>query len=122
MRKYLYILTIVLTTTICSCGPNKKSPEYVARQYLTALRNKDWETAKIYSTKEARLNIDMMASLGSDFRITEIKDIECRKRGNNAICTFCCSEDTGFKQIYLVMQDDGQWFQHHPKAVELWNF
>jgi len=98
-----------------ACGPNKNIPEYVAKQYLEALKNKDWEKAKSYTTKEGAANLDMMKSLGTDFGLTEVKDIECKiYNKNEAICNFCCS-DSDFYCIDLRRGDDRKWFVFMPK-------
>jgi hypothetical protein len=109
MKKYLIILTIILTVTIFSCEQNKKSPEYVAREYLTALKNKDWEVAKKHSTPEQAQNLVFADSLDIDFGILEIKDIKCKVKEDKAECTYCCSTDSGFGNYLKLRKEKGEW-------------
>ena len=103
---------------LLSCT-NKNTPEYAAKQYLTALKNKDWETAKKYSSDDVDYMLDLMKADGSDFRITEIKDIKCRPSDglNCYICTFCCTQDSAFQYIFLDKSKEGNWQSCHRKHI-----
>jgi hypothetical protein len=114
MKKILTLFSICLL--LFSCGPDKSTPEYAAKKYLTALKNKDWETAMKYATPATREQIDMMKALGTDFGITEIKDIRCDVKGSRAMCYFCCSKDSSFNKVLLVLNDQNQWVANSSKG------
>ena len=83
------ISTIILTTVITSCGPNKKSPEYRLKQYQIALKNKNFEEAKKYCEKTAVYNLECSLRMGyTDFGITDVKDIKCKVEKETARCKF----------------------------------
>jgi hypothetical protein len=102
------------STLLVSCE-NKNSPEYVTKQYLLALKDKDWEKAKRYSTKEIWTMLDFMKKNGTEVGITEVKDINCTmdKKGHTdysfAKCYFCCSSDTNFRCLELTNKEDHTW-------------
>ena len=111
------LTTLLLGFTSCI---DKKSPEYIARQFLIAAKKKDWETAMKYSTKELRQQMDMMKALGTDFGITEIKNVKCEEvSSNEVICTFCCSSDSTFDEIHLLKSEDDEWKAHDSKIYHL---
>ncbi len=112
--KFIGYLIFILLLSITTGCVNKSSPEYVARQYLIALKNKDWETAKKYSSKEAAQNLDLMKEFGTDFGLTDVKDIKCKVRSNQAECTFCCS-DSDFYCVDLLKRDGEKWKVVMPK-------
>lgn len=88
----------------------------IAQKYLQALKDKDYETAKTYATKETAQNLDMMKSLSSDFGLTEVKDVKCAIEADMATCTFCCTKDTSFKELKLKKEGTG-WLAHQPKET-----
>ncbi len=87
-----------------------------AQEYLKALKDKDWDKAKTMATKETAQNLDMMNSLGTDFGLTEVKDVKCVTVGNEATCTFCCTKDTSFKELKLK-KEGKVWLAHQPKEI-----
>jgi N-acetylneuraminic acid mutarotase len=107
-------IIFILLISFLSCRENKNTPEYVVKQYLIALKNKEWEKAKEYTTKETTQNLDMMKSSGIDFGITEVKDVKCSVKNNEAVCTFCCSKDSAFYCLDLKMENK-KWTVFMPK-------
>ena len=87
-----------------------------AKEYLMALMNKDFDKCKTLATKETAQNLDMMKSLGTDFGLTEVKDVKCKTKDNEAKCTFCCTQDTSFKELILKKEGD-KWLAHQPKET-----
>jgi hypothetical protein len=114
MKNVLLLFSILLMAG--SCGSMKDTPEDIAKKYLTALKNKDWETALKYATPSTRDQIEMMKSLGTEFGITEIKDIKCEVRDSRAMCTFCCAKDSNFNRILLTLNDKNQWLANQSKG------
>jgi hypothetical protein len=57
-----------------------------------------------------------MKSLGTDFGLTEVKDVKCTVKENEATCTFCCTKDTSFKELKLKKEGD-KWLAHQPKET-----
>jgi len=87
-----------------------------ATAYLKALMKKDFDIAKTLATKETAQNLDMMKSLGTDFGLTDVKDVKCRAEGDKATCTFCCTTDTSFKELKMQREGD-KWLAHQPKET-----
>lgn len=100
---------------LAACGGSNPA-EKAATEYLNALKNKDFDKAKTLATKETAQNLDMMKSLGTDFGLTEVKDVKCTVKENEATCTFCCTKDTSFKELKLKKEGD-KWLAHQPKET-----
>jgi len=88
----LQLLLAMAFLFLTGCGVDKDSPEYTARLYLTALKNKDWEEAKKYCSDGAMNNLDAAILAGIPIEITEVRNIRCKVKQGQAICTFCCLE------------------------------
>src|SRR5687768_14166669 len=101
---------------LAACGGGGNAAEKAATEYLNALKNKDFDKAKTLATKETAQNLDMMKSLGTDFGLTEVKDVKCTVKENEATCTFCCTKDTSFKELKLKKEGD-KWLAHQPKET-----
>jgi len=101
---------------LAACGGGASPAEKAATDYLNALKNKDFDKAKTLATKETAQNLDMMKSLGTDFGLTEVKDVKCKVEGDKATCTFCCTKDTSFKELKLQKEGD-KWLAHQPKET-----
>ena len=101
---------------LAACGGCASPAEKAATDYLNALKNKDFDKAKTLATKETAQNLDMMKSLGTDFGLTEVKDVKCKVEGDKATCTFCCTKDTSFKELKL-QKDGDKWLAHQPKET-----
>ena len=113
MKKLLFGVLSVAFLAACGGG---NAAEKAATDYLNALKNKDFDKAKTLATKETAQNLDMMKSLGTDFGLTEVKDVKCTVTGDKAVCTFCCTKDTSFKE--LKMKKDGdKWLADQPKET-----
>jgi hypothetical protein len=114
--KILFLILILIGILSCT---SKNTPEYVAKQYLTALKDKDWETAKKYATKNTCDELDMAKELGTDFGIIEIKDIRCEGDEDSKRCFFCCSKDSVFSCIHVIRDEqDGKWKAYSSKEVD----
>jgi hypothetical protein len=114
MKKLLQLFSVFFV--LLSCGPDRSTPEYAAKQYLTALKNKDWETAEKYSIYFSEDEFNMIAAEDDGFGITEIKDIKCEINGSKAICYFCCSNDSSFNRVAMILNDKNKWVANHSKA------
>jgi hypothetical protein len=88
----LQLFMVMLPLFLISCGENKDSPQYVARLYLTALKNKDWDEAKKYCSDGAMNNLDAAIRIGMPIEITDVRNIRCKVKDGQAVCTFCCVE------------------------------
>jgi hypothetical protein len=113
MKKLIFgVLSVAF---LAACGGSNPA-EKAATEYLNALKNKDFDKAKTLATKETAQNLDMMKSLGTDFGLTEVKDVKCTVKENEATCTFCCTKDTSFKELKLKKEGD-KWLAHQPKET-----
>lgn len=115
MRKLIFgALSLAL---LASCGPKGGSlAEKAATDYLNSLKSKDFDKAKTLATKETAAYLDMMSQMGGDFGLTEVKDVKCVIKDNDATCTFCCTKDTNFKDLKLKKEGD-KWLVHQPKET-----
>ena len=113
MKKLFFGVLSVAFLAACGGG---NAAEKAATEYLNALKNKDFDKAKTLATKETAQNLDMMKSLGTDFGLTEVKDVNCTVKENEATCTFCCTKDTSFKELKLKKEGD-KWLAHQPKET-----
>ena len=113
MKKLFFGVLSVAFLAACGGG---NAAEKAATEYLNALKNKDFDKAKTLATKETAQNLDMMKSLGTDFGLTEVKDVKCKVEGDKATCTFCCTKDTSFKELKL-QKDGDKWLAHQPKET-----
>lgn len=113
MKKLFFGVLSVAFLAACGGG---NAAEKAATEYLNALKNKDFDKAKTLATKETAQNLDMMKSLGTDFGLTEVKDVKCTVKENEATCTFCCTKDTSFKELKLKKEGD-KWLAHQPKET-----
>ena len=113
MKKLFFGVLSVAFLAACG-GPSPAAK--AATDYLNALKNKDYEKAKSLATKETAANLDMMNSMGADFNLTEVKDVKCTVKENEATCTFCCTKDTSFKELKLKKEGD-KWLAHQPKET-----
>jgi hypothetical protein len=109
------IIILTIASLICSqffflsCGNNKNTPEYVTKQYLIALKNKDYDKAKKYTDHTMGIAFDLVIQKGFDFGVDDVKDIKCSVNGNEAICLFCCSKDSNFNCVDLFKKDGEPW-------------
>ena len=101
---------------LAACGGGGSAAEKAATEYLNTLKNKDFEKAKTLATKETAAYLDMMKQMGGDFGLTEVKDVKCTVKENEATCTFCCTKDTNFKELKLKKEGD-KWLAHQPKET-----
>lgn len=120
MRKKTLLILIFLALAATGCKEDKTSPEYIAKQYLLALKNKDWETAKKYGTKELSQYIDMSKQYNDNFGVTDARNINCQIKDREktlAVCTFCCSTDTNFTRLKLQKTATGWLVIPHNKEA-----
>ncbi len=126
MRKtWIVVLIISVSSFFVACGVKSAfknennafgNPKSAATKYLKCLLKKDYDKAKTLATKETASNLDMMKVLGTDFGLTEVKDVKCFVNGNTATCTFCCTKDTSFKELKMI-NEGGKWLAHQPKEM-----
>lgn len=115
MKKLLFgVLSVAF---LAACGGSNPA-EKAATDYLNALKSKDYDKAKSFATKETATYLDMMKSMGTDMSITEVKDVKCTIKENEATCTFCCTKDTSFKELKLKKEGE-KWLAHQPKDATL---
>lgn len=106
MRPFLLFQILLILTGTFAC--QSSNPEQITREYLTALKAKNWEKAKSYATDECKKNIDALERSNEDVRIVEINDIECKETDTIATCTFCCVQ-IHEKSIVKLKKINGKW-------------
>lgn len=106
MNRFIFYF-LLFSLGVSACSSNKNTPEYVAQKYLEAVKEKNWEEMKKYVVKDCHDKIDMMKILGTQFGISEIKDIKCTVDNNHSTCTYCCSS-SDINCLDLV-NEDNKW-------------
>lgn len=110
MRILSYILFIFIF--LLSCNTEKNKVEKVATQYLQYLKDKNYEEAKKMQTEECYGLLSCASEFGADFKITEIKNVKCEVKENEAQCKFCCSDTNYLNNQILLKKINGKWFIH----------
>ena len=104
----MFVLAVFFVA--CSGAPEEKA-EKVLTDFLIALEQGDYETARKLSTKEAKALLGMMEA-GDEKMIEEVKDVKCTMDDENqASCTFCCFVGNGTPEEtkVKVKKVDGKW-------------
>jgi len=105
MKQRLAVCFFMLGITI-SCGVDKNSPKYITEQYLLALKEKNWEKAKIYTDDTGVSNINCMKEMNQDMGLTDVKNIKCEIKNEKAVCSFCCMKNDTNPSINLRKIND----------------
>ncbi|MCX7744803.1 MAG: hypothetical protein N2167_09610 [Flavobacteriales bacterium] len=114
MKKVLFgVLAIAF---LASCGAKGNGPEKVATEYLNALKNKEWDKAKALGNEDTKAKIDGIKGFGGDAGITEVKDVKCEVKENEAECSFCCMKEGGSSKLKLVKEGD-KWIVNDKKEM-----
>lgn len=114
MKKVLFgVLAIAF---MASCGAKGNRPEKVATDYLNALKNKEWDKAKEMGNEDTKAKIDGIKGFGGDAGITEVKDVKCEVKDNEAECSFCCMKEGGSSKLKLVKEGD-KWIVNDKKEM-----
>ena len=104
MKKYviLSLLAVALTAFISSCGGVANDPESVAKAYLDAVAEMDFDKAKTFCTEETAAMLDMMKGLMGEM------DDEKKEEMKNAKREIIKSEEDGDKAVVTYETDDGE--------------
>ncbi len=122
MNKIILIPSLFVFLGMVSCQ-KKNSPEYVTKEFLTAVQKKDWDKAKSLGDEATKKHItfwEFMEENISDTATTdenwikEIKDIKCEVKDSTATCFYCCVFEDQKSMINLVKKD-GKWLISHGK-------
>jgi len=114
MKKVLFGLLAI--AFLASCGAKGNGPEKVAIEYLNALKNKEWDKAKALGNEDTKAKIDVFKQFGGDAGITEVKDVKCEVKENDAECSFCCMKEGGSSKLKLVKEGD-KWIVNDKKEM-----
>lgn len=111
MRKNL--LSFCLLAVMFAAAGCGASPKSAAEDFLTALDNKDFETAKTFSTEGTHKMLDFLKGFADqmpeDTTKAEAKNVtKCVLEGDKGTCTYCCDEEGGDSELAMV-KIDGEW-------------
>lgn len=90
------------------------SPNYVAEEFLNALKNRDYDRANFVSLPDRKHYFDPLKEMDWDPRLLKIENIDCVIDNKLASCTFCCSQDTFWKEV-KIRYFEGRWYNSPPK-------
>lgn len=89
------------------------------KKYLEALKKKDWKEADRYSDESGDSYNGIFKSLGTDFGLTEIRDIKCLLFPyGEGICTFHGAKDTMCTKLNIVKSPEQGWLVHSFECLE----
>lgn len=118
----LFLSCVVLYLVVaCSSAPEvaQSTPEEAIRGLFEALKEQDFEKAKLYGTSSTQKSLqdfatnlkmisdDEKAQLLAPFQMTVAK-VSCREESGAMFCSLCCSSEGDIK-IEMVQQDN-KWF------------
>src|SRR5690606_32172558 len=93
-----------------SGGPK---PEEAAANFINAMNNQDFETAKKHCTEGTYKLVDFLSGLydmakqeGAEFSKAEevkVEELTCTVDGEKAKCSFCCDEEGKPTEVDMVM-------------------
>lgn len=110
----------------CSAGSGS-GPEKVAKAYLDALHDEDYDKAKEFATEDTKGFLDFMKNISAMSgekkeeakEKKEIKDIKCTIEGDTtAVCTYMVddkSENAGKEENIHLRKTGDKWLVHQPK-------
>lgn len=109
-------LMVALTLFVVACGGGPK-PGDVAKKFLSAVNDLNFEEAKQYATAESASMLDMLsglASMGDDQEKPEAQEITIVKEeidGDNATVTYTAKDDEGndVEETIDLVKVDGDW-------------
>ncbi|CAN5340391.1 hypothetical protein BH09BAC1_BH09BAC1_11520 [soil metagenome] len=112
-KNALFLCLVALVFAAVGCGDNKKTPEAVAEEFLTAVDDKDYDKAKTLSTEGTHQMLDLIkgfaGQMPADAKKPEPKKVkECKIEGEKGTCTYCCDEQ-GAESTLAVVQVNGEW-------------
>lgn len=112
VRSLVAVLTVVF---MISCGGGS-SPEAVAKDFLKALADQDYEKAKELGTERTGQMITFIESMakmakenGEEMKKTDMPEIEfdeCKIDGDKAVCTYTSE---GKEEKIELIKVDGEW-------------
>ena len=121
MKRLIYSTASLFLFSLClglaSCGAggagsSKNTPEAVTKQFLEAIGEGDFETAKSLCTKETAEFVAMFESFAEEHDFSEnetnIESVECTEEGDKANCIYCCN-DQGNEDKLTLAKVDGKW-------------
>jgi len=119
--KNLSKLAIVLITIVAvnACGPNKNSPEYVAKTFIKHLNMREFDEAKKLGTENTAMFLEQLKQDTTKIaKDVKIEDMKCVVTGETAVCN--CKVDNEDDSISLVKVDD-KWLVDMKKEQSMSN-
>ncbi len=115
-----------MAITFAACHSAKRSMEQTTADFLTALEKKEYNKAKKLGTQNTKQMLDLLQELarlaplspdlGGKSNIDERK-INCKKKGDKAVCDYCCNQAGAPDQVHLI-NVDGKWLVDMKKDME----
>jgi hypothetical protein len=122
MKLFGSLLGLILLMAACATevSIDQSSAETVAKGFMEALQEQEFETAQKYCTSSAReALIDFETNLkmsNEEEKATqlaafamEIRTVECLDKDGSTVCTICCNTTEEAAELGLVKQDD-KWY------------
>ena len=115
MKKLMSIgLVFLFAFMIASCGGSSDNPQDVAKEFMTALADKNYDKAKDLGTENTVMMIGMIESMasmapeGEEEEMGELVWGETEVDGDNATCFYKEEGKDAQQQVDLV-KVDGDW-------------
>ncbi len=121
MKKLINLgLVLALASFMVSCG-GKSEPQDVAKKFMKALLDQDFDKAKKYSSKSTVAMLQMMESMmkmggeeglkmpGMEAGFDAIKWGETKVDGDTAVCWYTVGGEESTKEKIDLIKEDGSW-------------
>ncbi len=139
LKKSDFIFFAVIATAFClffnSCGGkftkiNYKNPQNVCLIFCRALLVQDIDRAKLVSTEETKLVLNILQTLSDalpedmktkkseqiDETLKGMKKAKCEVIDDKASCTICCDENREFEtETFSLVKTDDRWLVNMSK-------
>lgn len=121
MRLLFYISLVLLVACACTSEQtSQNTPEEAVKGLFGALKNNDFETARLYGTTSTQSSLldfetnlkmsnpEEKQTLMAPFQIN-VQSVSCAENLGTTLCKLCCSSEGDTATIEVVQQDN-KWF------------
>ncbi len=108
----LIIISIILSFLFMGCIQTESTPESTAINFLSALKNQKWNTAKRYSTEDSGEIIDILANMMTEeysekLKVWKIKVAVKEMDESTSLCSYM--DQDGVDMEFLIKKINDKW-------------
>ncbi|MFN0014241.1 MAG: hypothetical protein ACKVU2_06800 [Saprospiraceae bacterium] len=118
MRFFAPCCTLFAICLCCCWGERADSPEAVVRLWQSYIDRNQFDSARLYSTEQARSYIDFLDALlqgdSADISNTELYQLKCDIQGDSAVCHYLIEGELEEKipDTLVLYRVSGRWLVH----------